>query len=328
MTQVRSARPPVFSLSRLGEGLGLIAVFVAIMIIMSLLSPVFLTSRNLINLLLASSTISMIAVFTTMLMIGGGLDLSVAAVAALTGIIIAETQTSLGIWGAAGLGIVVAVLAGGINGFLVTYIKINPFITTLGMMSVARGMAAVLSDGLTVPVFDPGFAQLGEGTIAGVPLPVIVTGVLFVLVFIILRFTTYGRAMYAMGGNADASYLAALPINRYRMMAYILSGLSAGIAGVFLTSRLYAAAPQAAAGLELSVIAAVVLGGTSLAGGKGTIIGTLFGVLILGTLSNGMTLLSLPTDAQQVIQGVVLLLAVGLDHLRFGSLSRLGRTKT
>lgn len=315
-------------IGQLREGLGLIAVFVVLVIVMSLLSEFFLKPNNLVNLLLASSTISMIAVFTTMLMIGGGLDLSVAAVAALTGVIIAAFQEPLGIWGATGLALLISVIVGMINGFLVTYIRINPFITTLGTMSVARGLAFVLSDGLTVPVFEETFVQLGEGVVAGIPIPVIVTGILFVLVFIILRFTTYGRAMYAMGGNADASFLAGLPINRYRMIAYTLSGLSAGIAGVFLASRLYAADPKAAPGLELSVIAAVVLGGTSLAGGKGTIIGTLFGVLILATLTNGMTLLSLPTDTQQVIQGVVLLLAVGLDHVRFGSLSRIGRLRT
>jgi ribose transport system permease protein len=310
------------------EGLGLIAILVVILVGMSLLSPVFLRPNNLINLLVASSTISMIAVFTTMLMVSGGLDLSVAATAALTGVVIAEAQPTLGIWGATALALFVAGTIGTLNGFMVTIVRINPFITTLGTMSLARGLAFVQADGLTVPVFEEGFAQLGEGTVAGIPLPVIVTLGLFLVAFIVMRHTSYGRAMYAIGGNAEASHLAGLPVNRYRFIAYLLSGLSAGVAGVFLTSRLYAAAPQAAQGYELSVIAAVVLGGTSLAGGKGTILGTLFGVLILATLNNGMTLLSLSTDYQQIIQGAVLLLAVGLDQLRVGSLGRLTHRMT
>lgn len=309
------------------EGIGLIVILIAILVGMSLMSPVFLRPSNLINLLVASSTISMIAVCTTMLMISGGLDLSVAAVAALTGVVIAEAQPSLGIWGATALAIFVSALCGMVNGFMVTTVRINPFIATLGMMSLARGLAFVLADGLTVPVFDESFAQLGEGTIAGIPAPVIFTLGLFLVAFIVMRYTVYGRAMYAIGGNAEASALAGVAVKRYRFVAYLLSGLSAGVAGVFLTSRLYAAAPQAAQGYELSVIAAVVLGGTSLAGGKGTILGTFFGVLILATLNNGMTLLSLSTDYQQIIQGAVLLLAVGLDQLRLGAVGRLTRAR-
>jgi len=310
---------------RLQEGIGLILVLALILVVMSSLSPVFFTGRNLINLLVDSSTISIIAVFTTMLMVGGGLDLSVAASAAFAGIIIAEAQPALGIWGATALAVAASTIVGVLNGFLVTVVRINPFITTLGTMSLARGLAFVLADGLTVPVYDEAFVQLGEGTVAGIPLPVIVMLALFLLAWIVMRYTVYGRAMYAIGGNAEASRLAGLPVNRYRFVAYLLSGLSAGIAGVFLTSRLYAAAPQAAQGYELSVIAAVVLGGTSLSGGKGTILGTLIGVLILATLNNGMRLLSLSTDYQQIIQGAVLLLAVGLDQLRIGGIGRLTR---
>lgn len=312
---------------RAQEGIGLMLILVLIVIVMSRLSPVFFSGGNLINLLVDSSAISIMAVFTTMLMVGGGLDLSIAANAAFAGIIIAEGQPTLGIWNATALAVAASTLVGLMNGFLVTVVRINPFITTLGTMSLARGLAFVLADGLTVPVFDEGFVQLGEGTVAGIPLPVIVMLGLFLVAWVVMRYTVYGRAMYAIGGNAEASGLAGLPVNRYRSMAYVLSGLSAGAAGVFLTSRLYAAAPQAAQGYELSVIAAVVLGGTSLAGGKGTILGTFIGVLILATLNNGMRLLSLSTDYQQIIQGAVLLLAVGLDQLRIGGIGRLTGAK-
>ncbi|MCC7208587.1 MAG: ABC transporter permease [Anaerolineae bacterium] len=319
------ARAAIPAWRRLQEGAGLLVILIVIVGGMALLSPHFLKPQNLLNLLLASSTMMMIAVFTTMLMIGGGLDLSVGAVAALTGIVIAQFQGTLGIWGAAGLGLVVALLMGLLNGVMVTYVGINAFITTLGSMSLARGLAFVLADGLTVPVYEESFAWLGEGVVLGIPVPVIASFILFILVWFVLRYTTYGRAMYAMGGNAEASHLAGLRVKRYRLLSYVLSGLSAGVAGVFLTSRLYAAAPQAAGDMQLSVIAAVVLGGTSMAGGKGAVLGTLVGVLILGALNNGMVLLSLSSDYQQIVQGVVLLLAVGLDQLRVGGLGRLVR---
>jgi ribose transport system permease protein len=309
------------------EGVGLLVIYLVMIAFLASRSPYFLTTRNLLNLLLATSVLGMIAVFTTMLMIGGGLDLSVGATTALVGMVIASLQDQLGIWGAVSVGLLVSLIIGLVNGVVVTRIGINPLITTLGMLSIARGLAFVISNGLTVPMLDPTFGELGRGNVAGIPVPVIVLALFFVLAIVVMRTTTYGRAMYAIGGNYKASYLAGLPVKRYRLIAYTLSGLSAGIAGVFLTSRLGAAAPQASAGLELSVIAAVVLGGTSLAGGKGNLFGTLIGILVLGTLNNGMTLLNVSSYYQQIAQGVVLLLAVGLDQLRLGGMSRLLRRK-
>ncbi|MEL7235639.1 MAG: ABC transporter permease, partial [Chloroflexota bacterium] len=300
-------------------------------------SDVFLSARNFNNLLLASSTIGIIAVFSTMLMIGGGLDLSVASTAALSGVLIGVFQESWGLGNAVAVALATGALIGLINGILVTYVGINALITTLGMLSIARGMAFVLADGLTIPVFDLAgtqpqaytlFAQLSEAKVnlliaQDVPLPVVVMITLFVIGFFVLRFTTYGRAMYAIGGNREASRLAGLSVKRYRMIAFTLSGLSAAVAGVFLTSRLYAADPKAAPNVELTVITAVVLGGTSLAGGRGSLVGTFLGVLILSTLLNGMNLQSISTDYQNVAQGTVLLLAVFIDQVRLGNV-RLG----
>jgi ribose transport system permease protein len=286
------------------------------------LSPYFLSTQNFLNLLLASSTIGIIAMVSTMLMVGGGLDLSVGSTVALIGVVISHGQYALGIWGAVAAGLAVAVLIGLVNGLIVTRVGISPLITTLGMLSVVRGLAFVFSGGLTEPVLDEAFGKLGRGFVGIVPIPVIALLIVTVAAYIVMRYTTYGRAMYAIGGNSEASHLAGLPIKRYQLIAYILSGLSAGVASVFLTSQLAAGAPQAASGLELSVVAAVILGGTSLAGGKGTIFGTLIGVLILGTLNNGMVLLSVSAYYQQVAQGLVLLLAVGLDQFRLGSIVR------
>jgi ribose transport system permease protein len=305
--------------SALRDVLGLAAVYAVIFVALALLSPFFLSPQNLINLLLATSILAIVAVFTTMLMVSGGLDLSVGSVVALAGVVIAVLQPLAGIWPAALCGLLAGALVGALNGWLVTGWGINAVITTLGTLYVARGVAFVLSDGLTKPVFDEGFAALGGGLLFDIPIPVVLALLLFVGGLIVLNYTTYGRALYAVGGNAEASRLAALPVKRYQFLAYLFSGFSAGLAGVVLTSRLYAAAPQAATGLEFSVIAAVVLGGTSLAGGKGTLLGTFLGVLILGTLNNGMTLLSLSSDYQQIVQGFVLLLAVAIDQIRLGA---------
>ena len=302
--------------SALQEGFGLLAIYAIILVAMSLLSPYFLSSKNFTNLLLASSTMGIIAMFTTMLMVGGGLDLSIGSTVALVGVIISHAQYTLGIPGAVAVGLAASVAIGLTNGLLVTRVGINPLITTLGMFSVVRGLAFVISGGLTETMFDPVFGRLGRGFIAAIPVPVIIFAVVTVACHVVMKYTKYGRAMYSIGGNPTASRLAGLPVKRYQLAAYVLSALSAGVAGVILTSLLGAGAPQAATGLELSVIAAVILGGTSLAGGKGTILGTLLGVLILGTLNNGMVLLSVSAYYQQIAQGLVLLLAVGLDQLR------------
>jgi ribose transport system permease protein len=316
--------------SGLQDVLVLVIMLTVIVVVMALASDLFLTPRNLTNLLLDSTTVGMIAVFSTMLMIGGGLDLSVASNAALCGVVIGALQALLGLWPAVLIALAVGVLVGLVNGILATYVGINPLITTLGMLSIARGLAFVFSNGLTIPVFDltgeqavsyNAFAHLSEGRFLDIPYPIWVTLLFFVIGFIILNFTTYGRAMYAIGGNSEASQLAALPVKRYRVTAYVLSGLSAAIAAIFLTSRLYAADPRAAPGVELTVITAVVLGGTSLAGGQGNLLGTFLGVLILSALLNGMKLQSTSTELQNIAQGLVLLLAVGIDQIRQGKIS-------
>lgn len=303
----------------------LVVMLVLIVVVMALSSPVFFTTRNLENALLDITTVGILAIFTTMLMIGGGLDLSIGSTVALSGVVIGVLQESWGILPAAGAAVIVGGCVGALNGFLVTYVGINPLITTLGMLSIARGMSYVLANGLTIPVFDlqgtqtdayAVFTQFGEGQVLGIATPVFVMLFLFAAALLVMQFTPYGRALYAIGGNAQASKLAGLAVRRYRMIAYTFSGLSAGVAAVLLTSRLYAADPRAATGMELTVITAAVLGGISLAGGKGTLIGTTLGALILTALLNGMKLLSTSTDAQNIALGLVLLLAVGLDQLR------------
>lgn len=315
--------------SGIQELIALMIMLALIVLVMANASPLFLTPRNITNMLMDSTTVGIIAVFATMLMISGGLDLSVGSTAALCGVIIGASQASTGLWEGVALALVVGAVVGLINGFLVTYVGINPLITTLGMLSMARGLAFVLANGLTLPVFDltgeqtelyAAFTNLSEGRLFDIPYPTLIMLALFIVGLIVLRYTTYGRAMYVIGDNAEAAFLAGLPVRRYRMIAYTLSGLSAALAAVLLTSRLYAADPRAAPNVELTVITAVVLGGTSLAGGQGSLFGTFLGVLILSTLLNGMKLQSVSTELQNIAQGLVLLLAVGIDQVRQGKI--------
>jgi ribose transport system permease protein len=298
------------------EAAGLLGIYIILLVALSILSPYFLGVNNFLNILVAVSTIGIMSVTMTMVIVSGGIDLSIGSVVAIAGVIVAQFSQSVPMPIVILIALVVGALIGAINGLAVTRLNINPLIATLGMMSIVRGLAFVYSGGLTRDIFSEGFAFLGQGYLLGIPFQVIVMIILFLLTAWVLRQTTFGRAIYAVGGNAQASRLAGMPVRRVQMTVYILSGLSAALGGIFLASQLSAGAPAAASGIELSVIAAVILGGSSLSGGKGSIWGTLLGVLILGTLNNGLTLLNVSSYYQDVARGLVLLLAVGIDQLR------------
>ncbi len=298
------------------EAAGLLGIYIILLVALSILSPYFLGVNNFLNILVAVSTIGIMSVAMTMVIVSGGIDLSIGSVVAIAGVIVAQFSQSLPMPIVILLALLVGALIGAINGLAVSRLNINPLIATLGMMSIVRGLAFVYSVGLTRDIFSEGFAFLGQGYVLGIPFQVIVMIILFLLTAWVLRQTTFGRSIYAIGGNAQASRLAGMPVRRVQMSVYILSGLSAALGGVFLASQLSAGAPAAATGIELSVIAAVILGGSSLSGGKGSIWGTLLGVLILGTLNNGLTLLNVSSYYQDVARGLVLLLAVGIDQLR------------
>ena len=298
------------------ESLGLLGIYAALLVTLSLLSPYFFSVNNFLNILVAVSTIGIIAVAMTMVIVSGGIDLSVGSVVALSGVAIAQLSHRMPIAAAILAALVVGLTVGLFNGVAITRVGINPLIATLGTLSIARGLAFVFSGGLTQTINNESFGFLGRGFLLGIPFQVLVMELLFLLAAWVMHSTVFGRSIYAVGGNAQASRLAGLPVRGLQMAVYLLSGFSAALGGVFLASQLGAGAPQAAAGIELSVIAAVILGGTSLSGGKGTIGGTLLGVLILGTLNNGLTLLNVSSYYQEVARGGVLLLAVGIDQLR------------
>ncbi|HEY3268830.1 MAG TPA: ABC transporter permease [Armatimonadota bacterium] len=299
-----------------GEALGLLAVYIVEVAILSSMSPYFLQFRNISNILVAASTIGIMSVATTMVIVSGAIDLSIGSVVALSGVAVAQFSHSMPIGWAVAIGLLAGLVVGLINGVAVTYVRINPLIATLGTLSIARGFAFVYSGGLTQTITDERFGFLGRGFLFGVPFQVIVMAALFAVTAWAMRNTVFGRSIYAVGGAPAASRLAGINVRRVQMAVFILSGLSAALGGVFLASQLGAGAPQAATGIEMSVIAAVILGGTSLAGGKGAIVGTLLGVLILGTLNNGLTLLGVSSYYQDVARGTVLLVAVGLDQAR------------
>lgn len=300
----------------LGDSLGLLGIYAGLIAVLSWLSPYFLSLNNFLNIGVAVSTIGIIAVAMTLVIIAGGIDLSVGSVVALSGVAVAQLSHKMSIEAAVLCALWIGMLVGVFNGVAITRVGINPLIATLGTLSIARGLSFVFSGGLTQSIDNERFLSLGRGFVLGVPFQVLVMAALFGAVAWVMRSTVFGRSVYAVGGNAQASRLAGLAVPRVQMAVYVLSGGCAALGGVFLASQLGAGAPQAASGIELSVIAAVILGGTSLSGGKGTIAGTLLGVLILGTLNNGLTLLNVSSYYQEVARGIVLLLAVGLDQLR------------
>ena len=302
----------------------LVISFLLMCIVFAFLTPYFLTTKNVVNIGQTLAVVGIVAIGETLVLISGGVDISVGSVAALAGVLASLLWNNdiLPIWWCVAAGLMAGALVGALNGFIVTRIKINPLITTLGTFSIVRGLAFVLSGGQTNQFQNEQVQFLGRGNIGGVPFSLILMLVLYVVFIFILRQTHFGRNLYAVGGSPMASRLAGIPVNRHLMIVYILCGLLAAVGGVLSTAQLASGTPQAAIGLEFTVIAAVILGGTSLAGGKGTLIGTLVGVIILRTLDNGLVLINVSSYYQQVGRGVVLLLAVGLDQLRL----RLGQS--
>ncbi|MCP4168209.1 MAG: ABC transporter permease [Chloroflexi bacterium] len=279
-------------------------------------SEYFLSLNNARNVLLAVSVLSVLAFPSTMLIISGNFDLSVASNAAFCGMVFAvytdggTENLYVGIL----LALIAGIIVGSLNGFLVNIVRVNSLITTLGTLAIFRGVAKILSNGQTIRV--QGFRFMGEGQFLGIPLPVwIILFVALILAFV-MRYIVYGRNLYAIGANLTAARLSGIR-NRFTIFAtFVLTGFLAGVAGLMLTSQLTAASPIAGLGLELSVVSAVILGGASLYGGRGTIIGTFLGVLILGTVNNGMTLSGLSSFWQEVARGSILIAAVAFDQLR------------
>ncbi|MFE9699799.1 substrate-binding domain-containing protein [Streptomyces sp. NPDC006270] len=296
---------------------GALSALVVLVVAMSLLSGDFLTTQNLLNVGVQAAVTAILAFGVTFVIVSAGIDLSVGSVAALSATVLAWSATSAGVPVvlAVVLAIVTGIACGFVNGALVSYGKLPPFIATLAMLSIARGLSLVISQGSPI-AFPESVSVLGDTLGGRLPVPVLVMIAMGLITALILGRTFIGRSMYAIGGNEEAARLSGLRVKRQKIVIYALSGLFAAVAGIVLASRLVSAQPQAAQGYELDAIAAVVIGGASLAGGVGKASGTLIGALILAVLRNGLNLLSVSAFWQQVVIGVVIALAVLLDTLR------------
>jgi ribose transport system permease protein len=276
----------------------------------------FLDADNAKNILRQISIVGIVAAAATLVMVGGGLDLSVGGTAALSGVAAAMISTH-GVsteWSFV-LGALVGVGVGLVNGLLIVSLGLNPVIATLGTLYVSRGAANVLTDGLPIYDVPSDWSDLGTGFTFGLPTPAIVLAVVVLVLWIVQRYTLLGKYAVAVGSNFEAARLAGIPVDRVRITLYVISGAAAGIGGIVLSSILNSGQPTAGTGLEFDVIVAAILGGTSLSGGQGSVIGTLIGALIVGTVNNGLNLLGVQSFWQSIVQGLILVGAVALDAL-------------
>lgn len=298
---------------KMGPLLGLLLLSITL----TILSDRFFTIDNLLNVARQISLNAIISVGMTMVILTGGIDLSVGSIVALTGSVTAGLLVGgQAIFPAICIGMLVGALLGLFNGLLITRAEIPPFIATLGTMTVARGLTLVYTDGRPITGMEDAFRFLGGGYLAGIPVPVIIMVLIFALTYIMLKKTRLGRYIYAIGGNEEAARLSGINTKKILLSVYVLGGLLAGVSGIIMASRLNSAQPTAGISFELDAIAAVVLGGTSLSGGVGTIGGTLIGAFIIGVLDNGLNLLNVSSFYQQIAKGLVILLAVFLDKKR------------
>lgn len=301
---------------------GLLIVLVALIVFFWLKSPFFLTNNNILNVLTAIAVTGIIAIPGTMLLIAGQVDLSVGSGAAFCGVMMATVAQRhaiiLGVLTAAGIGI----LIGLINGVLVTVFRVNALIATLGMLAVLRGLTEVRANGGTVTLAN--FSSLGTSRpFLSIPTPVLLLVGIGIIAVLLMRYTVFGRSLYAAGSNPIAARLVGVRGSKMIVIAFVASGLGVALSGLILDSQLSAASPNAATGLELTVVTAIVLGGASLSGGRGTVQGTVVGLLIIGVLNNGLTLLNVNSFYQQVASGALLIFAVSFDQLRLRLSSRM-----
>ncbi|ANH08330.1 ABC transporter permease [Shinella sp. HZN7] len=305
---------------------GIFLAFLLLVAILSVSNEFFLTPGNISNVLLQTSINGVLAIGMTFVILTRGIDLSVGSVVALAGMVSASFVTSSATAGIAGApypmvvalaaGILVGVGCGALVGLIVSRFSVPAFVATLGMLSAARGATLIYGGGKPVPALSPEFRWIGTGNILGIPMPVILLAVVFLVSWWVLTRTRFGRYIYAVGGNPHAAKTSGLNVTRIRFMVYVISGALSGLAGMILSARTGSALPQAGIAYELDAIAAVVIGGTSLSGGVGRVTGTLIGALIIGVMNNGLDLMGIQSYYQQVLKGALIVGAVMLDQKR------------
>ncbi|SDA95997.1 ABC transporter permease [Mesorhizobium qingshengii] len=312
------------SVERLHIRLESLLVLVALSAVMAVLSPYFLSLSNFLNILLATSTIGVLAIAATFVIGSGGLDLSLGSVMGLAGVAGAFVAVNLG-WPSV-LAVCACIIAGGlagyINGQLVTRAFVPAFIVTLGMLGLARGLALVISQGRAIYGLPPAIVYIGQGRPFGIPMPVILLVLTAVVAHCLLAYTRFGRHTLALGDSEGAARAAGIRVEHHRRIIYTLSGALAGLAGLLFTARVNAGDPTAGINYELTAITAAIIGGTNLFGGRASILGTMIGALIMGVLQNGLTLLAVQSYYQQMAIGAVLILAVFIDQYQVRKESR------
>lgn len=303
---------------------GILVPLIIICVGTALINPAFVSPFNVVSVLRAISLTAIVAISATFVLISGGLDLSVGSIVAVAGMVTAGLlkwfepsltpfwNVTLSVAG----GLIAGMLVGLFNGMMIVYARIPPLIVTLGSLYAARGLVEVVTGGVTIYPLPPAFLHLGQGVVFGLPIPFIITIVLAIVAHVVLVRTTYGRSVYAIGGNEATAHLSGINVARVKLSVYLISGACSALAGILLTSRISTFQPGQGQGWELTVIAAVIIGGTSLFGGSGSILGTLIGTAITGVLVNAMVLVKISAYWQNVVVGIVIIMAVGMDQLR------------
>ena len=313
-------------LEKLGDASSLLTVAGALLILIvffAIGTPYFLSGKNFLNIGLYAAIVGCISCSVTFINISGMIDLSVGSQIAVVGMVAAIVSRMGTPWYLVCLAALAAgVLCGFINGVFITVFKLNAFITTIATMQTLRGFAFLLSDGQSLPISDGAFKFIGRGYLLGIPVSLLIMVASYLIFHVISKYTVFGRNVYLIGGNAQASYLAGIKVNRMRMNLYLLNGFMAGVAGILLAAQTGSGMPNAAATYNMTALSAVILGGVALTGGKGTIFGTFLGCMVLSVLQNGMTMMSVGTYWQDIIIGFVLIFSVSVDAVKGGSLKR------
>ncbi len=325
-TTVLRSKQPTFFRADAAQKLLAFAGLIILVVVFSFASPNFFTFNNVVGILLATAVNGLLALGVTFIIITGGIDLSVGTVMALAAVIVGVVITNWGLPVPVGIlaGLLMGALAGFTNGLTIAKMRIPPFIATLGIMMIAKGLALVISEAKPIYFNDsPGFREIAMGSLLGTVLPdfaipnaVLVLFIAAIIAHLILSKTVLGRYCVALGSNEEATRLSGVNVDRWKMAIYALGGVFSGLGGVIMAARLNSAQPALGAGYELDAIAAVVIGGTSLSGGEGTILGTIIGAFIISVLTNGLRILSVPQEWQTVITGMIVILAVYADILR------------
>jgi ribose transport system permease protein len=299
------------------QAVGVLLALVLMVLFLCVATPHFRTAENIFSVFRNFSFVAILAIGETVVILSAGIDLSVGSVLGLSGCLAAlAMRAGMHEAIAVALGLACGGIFGLMNGALVTGIRLPPFIVTLGTLSVARGLAYVVTRGWPISGFSEGFMWLGQGSLWVVPVPVVVMFIFGGFISVLLRHTVWGRQLYAVGGNEEAARLSGVPVARVKVIAYVLSGFASALTGLLLMARLGVSQPVAGQGYELDAIAASVIGGTSLMGGQGSVSGVIIGAAVMGVLRNGLVLLGVSAFWQQVVLGAVIVLAVALDRLR------------